>query len=163
VAVSIPPEQAAELIVQRWESLCGIEVPELWSSPWARARKVAEALGHRWGCEPRLDARLSELGFGVWEGRRFDDIERDDRERFERWMRAFPVEAAPQGETVGEMRRRLVAWAAERQRTSRTALAITHAGIIRMARAASRGLSYGDVASQVVEHLSPERVHFPPR
>ena len=46
---------------------------ELHSSPLSRCRLLAQAL-HR---APRSDARLAEMDFGQWEGRRFADIGRE--------------------------------------------------------------------------------------
>ena len=43
------------------------------SSPRCRARRLALALDANTG----VDARLSEIGFGDWEGRAWDSLERD--------------------------------------------------------------------------------------
>jgi len=118
----------------------------------------ARALSRRWGAELHVDARLSELSFGEWEGRRFDDLEREDGPRFARWMCAFEVEAPPRGETVADLRMRLAAWVEERRRAEAVVLAITHAGVIRMARSLALGIAFADVVTQEVEHLAPERV-----
>jgi len=158
VPVAIEAEQAAERVISRWEALGHGGVPELWSSPWVRTRNVAEVLSRRWGAELHVDARLSELSFGEWEGRRFDDLEREDGPRFARWMCAFEVEAPPRGETVADLRMRLAAWVEERRRAEAVVLAITHAGVIRMARSLALGIAFADVVTQEVEHLAPERV-----
>lgn len=47
------------------------------TSPLQRCRSLAEALGAARGLPVRADARLQELDFGSWEGRRWDDIARD--------------------------------------------------------------------------------------
>jgi alpha-ribazole phosphatase len=158
VPVALEAERAAELVVERWQAAGQASVPELWSSPWARARDVADALARRWGTEHRVDDRLSELSFGAWEGRRFEDIQREDGARFERWMRDFDVEAPPGGETVAELRTRLAAWLEDRRRSPATVLAVTHAGVMRMARALTRSVSYVEVVAEPVEHLTPERL-----
>ena len=160
VPVSVPAERAADLVADRWEALASGVIPELWSSPWSRTRDVGEALARRWATELHLDARLSELSFGEWEGRRFDDLQREDGERFERWMAAFEVEAPPRGETVGDLRRRLATWVADRRRAPKTILAITHAGVIRMARSLALEVNYADVVGQPVDHLVPEPLEF---
>jgi alpha-ribazole phosphatase len=133
VPVALDPEDAAQMVIDRWESLGHAGAPELWSSPWARTRELAEVLARRWDTELFIDARLSELAFGEWEGRRFTDIELCDRDRFEDWMREFAVRAPPGGETIAELRDRFVAWERERRRAIRAVptslLAITHAGL----------------------------------
>jgi alpha-ribazole phosphatase len=158
VPVVIDAGRAAELVFERWEANGEAVVPEVWSSPWARSQDVAEVLARRLGADLRIEARLSELSFGAWEGRRFEDIEREDGARFERWMRAFDVEAPPGGETVADLGSRVASWLSERRRTTATVLAITHAGVIRMARALGRGVTYAEIAAEKVEHLTPERL-----
>jgi alpha-ribazole phosphatase len=160
VPVTLRPEEAADLVAGRWQTLAVDVVPELWSSPWSRAREVGEALARRWRIALHLDARLSELSFGEWEGRRFDDIRRDDGERFERWAAAFEVESPPCGETVGDLRRRVAAWLEERTRASQTVLAVTHAGVIRAARSLALDVEYADIVAQPVEHLVPEPIEL---
>jgi alpha-ribazole phosphatase len=157
VPLSLSAEDAGDVVCDRWRRAAQ-GVPELWSSPSARARGIVEVLARRWNVDAHVDARLSELAFGAWEGRSFDEIERSDRVRFDRWMQSFEIEAPPGGETVDDLRRRFTAWLAERRASGRTVLAVTHAGVIRVARAHALGLRYGDVARQSVHHLRPERV-----
>ena len=49
----------------------------------------------------------------------------------------------------------------ERRRSGRDVLAVTHAGIIRMARALAKNVAYADVLADKVEHLRPECVEPP--
>jgi broad specificity phosphatase PhoE len=158
VPVALDAERAADLVCERWASLGLAQVPELWSSPWARSHDVAEALARRWSTRHHVDARLSELSFGAWEGRRFEDLEREDGARFARWMRAFEVEAPPGGETVRDLETRIATWVEERRRSPGTVLAVTHAGVIRIARALARGTTYSEVVAERVAHLTPERL-----
>jgi alpha-ribazole phosphatase len=92
----------------------------------------------------------------VWEGRSFAEIERTDATRFQRWMQAYELEAPPGGESAAQLRARVAQWLDERRATPATVLAVTHAGVIRMARAIAGGLAYSAVAGQPVPHLSPE-------
>jgi alpha-ribazole phosphatase len=75
------------------------------------------------------DARLQELNFGDWEGKRYDDIEAD---ALQHWMDNFVTAAPPNGENfedlyqrVGDFWKDLLATDAEQ------VLVITHAGVIR--------------------------------
>ena len=96
------------------------------SSPLRRARRLAEAL------DPcvRLDARLAEIDFGDWEGRRWDDI---DRESIDDWAADVLNFTPPGGESVADLQRRVIDFAGELAATCgvpRVAL-VTHAGVIR--------------------------------
>ena len=63
----------------------------VWTSPSRRCRVVAEAVGAH-----RVDERLQELDFGVWEGRLWDDVA---RQALDEWA-ADPWDfSAPGGES----------------------------------------------------------------
>ena len=107
----------------------------IFSSPLRRARRLAEAL------DPcvRLDARLSEIDFGDWEGRRWDDI---DRDAIDDWAADVLNFTPPGGESVADLQRRVIDFAGEIKATvagPRVAL-VTHAGVIRALLGHWRGL-----------------------
>lgn len=159
VPVSPAPAEAAELVGQRWAA-AGMKVPpsEVWSSPWARTRSLAIELARLWQIPWHVDARLSELSFGVWEGREYSEIEGSDALRWERWLHNYELEAPPRGETVAQLRARVTAWLEERSAKNATVLAVTHAGVVRTARAVVAGLAYSAVVADAVPHLCPERI-----
>ena len=158
VPVTLEPIDAARAITQRWQELRAGEAPELWTSPWARTQPVAEEMARLWRTRCHVDARLSELSFGLWEGRAYVELERTDSVRFQHWMHSYEVEAPPGGETVPQLRARVEAWLDEREASSSTVLAVTHAGVIRVARAVSAGLPYSMVAGEKVSYLCPQRI-----
>jgi alpha-ribazole phosphatase len=158
VAVTLEPIEAARVIHESWAEQAAGETPEIWTSPWARTRPVREELARRFGGVCRVDVRLSELSFGTWEGRAFSEIERNDAARFEHWMRAYEVEAPPGGETAAQLRARVAAWLEERRASRAPVLAISHAGVIRMAWAITARLAYSEVAGRPVPQLSPQRI-----
>ena len=96
------------------------------SSPLCRARRLAEALGP----QVRTDARLSEIDFGEWEGRRWDDIE---RKAIDDWAADVLNFTPPGGESVADLQRRVIDFASDLAGAfsgPHVAL-ITHAGVIR--------------------------------
>jgi len=99
--------------------------------------------------------------FGLWEGREFAEIERTDAVRFQLWMRAYEVEAPPGGQTAAQLRARVTDWLEERQKTAATILAVTHAGVTRMARAVAAGKSRrhrrGGSPSQTIDLTRTDR------
>jgi alpha-ribazole phosphatase len=158
VPVEPEPSEAARLIASQWER-AGLErAPEVWSSPWARTQTVAAELAALWRVSLKVDPRLSELSFGVWEGRCYDEIERTDRTRWQHWMQNYEVEAPPQGETVADLRARVCLWLDERRASNTTVLAVTHAGFMRTSRAVLAGMPYASVVGEAVPHLRIEQV-----
>ncbi|HWT85229.1 MAG TPA: histidine phosphatase family protein, partial [Myxococcales bacterium] len=61
----------------------------VWTSPLRRCSEVAARLAARIGAELRTDPRLLEMDFGEWEGRSWEDIERQDRIAYRDWLAAW--------------------------------------------------------------------------
>ena len=87
------------------------------------------------------DARLREMDFGAWEGRRWDDIAKKD---IDAWTAAFATHAPGGGESLGTMLARVSAalqsaqrWSVETavensaERAVKDVVWITHAGVAR--------------------------------
>lgn len=158
VAVTLPADEAARLIYQRWQAHEPTSTPELWTSPWARTQPIAESLARSFGTACHIDPRLSELAFGEWEGRSYAELERNDALRFRHWLDNYEIAAPPGGESVATLRARVAEWLVERGPTIGTILAVTHAGVIRTARALLSGQSYSERAAEPVANLEPERL-----
>lgn len=111
--------ETADLARLRAELPPGLPV---WSSPLLRCRQLAEQLHS----QPVIDERLSEINFGDWEGRRWDDIPRHE---IDAWA-ADVVNYAPPG---GESPRQLQARARQAIAgiDAPEAVIVTHAGVIR--------------------------------
>lgn len=106
----------------------------IYTSPLRRCAEFAEELAARLTLPLTADARLMEIGFGVWEGRTAEELRRDDPQRVERFWRD-PVGNRPQGaEPIIDFRARVAeAWrdmlAAH---PGKRILVVGHAGITRM-------------------------------
>lgn len=131
--------QAAELA----HRVADLGIASLWSSDLARARETAEIVGARIGLPVGLDPRLREANRGVWEGRLFQDVEREDPERYAEWTRAGEGFRFPGGESLREQSDRVQA-ALEDVRSAdlAPALVVCHGGSIRvmLCRRDPRGL-----------------------
>ncbi len=92
------------------------------TSPLRRARRLAEALAPT----VAIDARLSEINFGAWEGKRWDDIARDE---LDAWAADVLNFTPPEGESVARLQQRAIDFARSLA-VPRVAL-VTHAGIMR--------------------------------
>lgn len=158
IPVQLGATEAARSIAAQWEQAGYGEPPELWSSPWARTQSVAAELARLWRIPWRADARLSELHFGVWEGRQYAEIARNDADRWQHWTQNYEIAAPPEGESAAQLRARVAAWLGERRLGTSNVLAVTHAGVMRTARAAIERLPYSSVVATAVPYLQLEQL-----
>jgi 2,3-bisphosphoglycerate-dependent phosphoglycerate mutase len=115
----------------------------IWASDLSRAAETARIVGDRVGLTPRLDPRLREGNRGLWEGRRFAEVEAEQPELYADWLRAGPDFRFPDGETLLEQQTRVLAALADlRASGPLPALAVCHRGSIRVVMCAEdpRGL-----------------------
>ena len=122
-------ESFAEEVQQLQRKLPELKPDSLvFSSPLTRCVQLAE----RFSDTVTTDARLSELDFGDWENRRFDDI---DVAVIQQWADNFVHVAPPNGESFNDLYQRAGSfWQDAVQGThpaSEQMLIITHAGVIR--------------------------------
>ncbi|MGB8054245.1 MAG: alpha-ribazole phosphatase family protein [Azonexus sp.] len=103
----------------------------VWSSPLRRCRSLAELLHPR----PTFDARLTEMNFGLWEGRPWEDIPRHE---LDAWAADVAGYAPPDGESPRMLQQRALAFVAGLDVPE--AVVVTHAGVIRVLLAHWRGL-----------------------
>lgn len=74
------------------------------------AAETAALAQARWDRAAEVDARLRDLDFGEWEGKRWSDIEHDDKGAVDRWMTSWVTVAPPGGETFTELAIRAGTW-----------------------------------------------------
>lgn len=103
----------------------------LWSSPLRRCMALAGLLHPA----PRIDARLAEIDFGDWEGRRWDDI---PRVQLDAWAADVGGFVPPGGESPRQLQARVLDFVASL--TVPAAALVTHAGVIRVLLAHHEGL-----------------------
>ena len=129
-------------------------VARVWASPWSRTREPALRVAQRLGVPLAVDARISELAFGRWEGKPYADLEREAD--FVAWMANWTTAAPPGGERVADLVARVRAWRQEVQVRQEAVFALTHAGVVRVLRAEARGVGYEGVADTPVPPLEAE-------
>ena len=104
----------AEALARR---LRGEKFDAIYTSDLARAAQTAEALAVETGTPVHLDPRLREIDQGEWEGLLLTEIEARNAEAF-RLRRLDPLAAHPPGgETVGQVRERVLEVIHEIQQT----------------------------------------------
>ena len=105
----------------------------VYSSDLQRAYATAHALAVRHNVAVTADADLREIGFGAWEGLRWQQIEEADPAFARRWWQDFPHLTCPGGEPYAAFCKRALA----KVRTLRALPApriavVTHAGVLRL-------------------------------
>jgi alpha-ribazole phosphatase/probable phosphoglycerate mutase len=114
------------------------------SSPLSRCQAFADWLAEGLGLPVQVDARLAEVGFGVWEGRTAEQLKQDDPDRIFNFKQD-PLANRPEGaEPLAEFQARVAAayddiW---QRHLGRHVLVVAHAGVIRMAVCHALGLPY---------------------
>ncbi|MFC4168348.1 histidine phosphatase family protein [Teichococcus aestuarii] len=121
--------QAAALAAR----LRGEAIVALHTSPVQRCRETAAPVGAALGLCPQAEEALAEIDFGDWTGRRFDALQDDPR--WHHWNSARDAAAAPGGESMQAVQRRMLGWigaARQRQPEGRIAL-VSHGDVIKAA------------------------------
>ena len=109
------------------------EVCRIHSSPLTRCLTLAQGLAEARDLPLSIDPRLIEMDFGTWENTPWDDVPRD---QLDDWSADF-LHARPHGGESVAMLAARTRDALDALAGSETVLAVTHAGIIKAALAAS--------------------------
>lgn len=113
------------------------------ASPLLRARQTAELIGRQTGLAIEWHPGLREIGFGLWEGLHWSQIEARWPREAGLWVEEFPHRDAPQGESYSGFCSRVdTCIRAIAATTERTTAIVTHRGVI--VRALTRFFSYSD-------------------
>jgi broad specificity phosphatase PhoE len=118
-------EQAERLAV----AVAALEPVAVVSSPLRRARETAAAIAASTGLDVEIDARLTELHYGDWEGSRFADVPEGT---FDTW-RADPTFTPPGGESLVDVRTRVVPCIEALLDRERPVVAVSHVSPIKAA------------------------------
>lgn len=144
VPIAMPARDAAARLRATMPS---VSLPvRLWSSPSARCLDVASLVDGR----VSVDARLREMHFGAWEGRHWDDIEKEPE--FAVWARDWRRAAVPGGESAVVLDARVAHWFAQLD-DDHAHLAVAHAGVIRSLRVQVEGTTWDEAMKVPVPHV----------
>jgi probable phosphoglycerate mutase len=104
-------------------------------SPLQRCRETAQLLG----LAPAIDARLIEMDWGEFEGRRLDDLRTELGETLaDNEARGLDFRP-PRGESPRDVQARVAPLLVDIAQSGTATLAVTHRGVIRAIYAAARG------------------------
>jgi broad specificity phosphatase PhoE len=105
VELSAAGRQQAQFVAQR---LAAVHFDLVASSDLQRARFGAECIAAGRAVEPRVEPSLREISRGDWAGRTIAELRRDQPGVLEAWHAAAETSAPPGGESVGDLRRRVL-------------------------------------------------------
>jgi probable phosphoglycerate mutase len=130
-------DEEAIAVAGRWRAPAEWRSRLLLVSPLIRARMTASILFP--DAPQTIDARLIEMSFGEWEGRRLSDL-RDEQGADAAQRESLGLDfKAPGGESPREVQERLRPLLAALARDGRPAVAVTHKAVIRALYALATG------------------------
>ncbi|MDX2226189.1 MAG: alpha-ribazole phosphatase [Verrucomicrobiae bacterium] len=143
------PDEARQIS----DKLKGITEAHLYTSPLERCAKLAAHISN----EPAIiEPRLKELNFGQWEMKKWDAI---DRKAVDKWTQDFVNNRCPGGESYYDLNLRVKEWMADLHKAKvKKAIAVTHAGVIRIFRAKHAKLMLSESFTLKVDHGDIYRV-----
>ncbi|MEN3275928.1 MAG: alpha-ribazole phosphatase [Massilia sp.] len=125
----------------------------VYASPALRCAELARRLG---AATLAFDARLTEMDFGIWEMRSWDEI---GRSAVDAWTADLLHHRPGGGECVLDVATRVAGFLGElRQAGHAQALVVCHAGTIRLLQALHRGLGLRDAALHAAS--TPHRIAY---
>ncbi|MEY4592353.1 MAG: hypothetical protein RIR18_1248 [Pseudomonadota bacterium] len=132
--VPVTPAEIDEALTQLAPLLASVFAAtgtcQIISSPLQRCHRLADALAkqlHR--PKPLVDTCLQEIDFGDWEGKAWNDIPRHE---IDAWAADVAGFAPPNGESVQQLRERVLRWLNEIEASAESWVVVTHAGVIRV-------------------------------
>ena len=127
----------------------------IYSSPASRCMGLARRIAAPFEPVPTHD--LSEMNFGDWQGNRWDSIA---REKIDAWARDAWGYRPGGGESAEIVAMRWERWLHHVRRLESVVIAVTHAGIIRVALARSAGINDSSVLNVQVPYGSIHCLEF---
>jgi broad specificity phosphatase PhoE len=122
------------------QAISGRGVGDIWTSDVNRARETAQLLARRLGVAVKVDARLTELNMGPWEGLTESEVARRYPAEYRLWLeRPDELEIAGR-ETLLEVAERVHAAVAEASAHPDPILLVTHVAPVRVAVLRTLGL-----------------------
>jgi alpha-ribazole phosphatase len=118
-----------------------VRLDALHSSPSRRAQETAAPLARERHLQVALHPGLRDIDFGEWEGRSFEELERDEPELYRSWMTQPTQLRFPGGEDFREVKARVLAALGEIRSNASAAALVAHGGVNRIILADALGLA----------------------
>jgi alpha-ribazole phosphatase/probable phosphoglycerate mutase len=118
-----------------------VELDAVHSSPSRRAQETAAPLALERQLKVVLHPGLMDIDFGGWEGRTFEELERDDPNLYRSWMTRPTQTRFPGGESFRELKTRVLATLREIRLDGSAAALVAHGGVNRVILADALGVA----------------------
>lgn len=132
----------------------------VYASDLARASQTAQPLASVLSLPLRVDARLRERGFGLFEGCTYAEAEANWPSEYAIWRRRDPTHALPGGESYLTARARVLQCLEEiaRGHAGQTVAVVTHGGVLDIVYRAAYGIAWEIPRSHLLPNASINRV-----
>ena len=149
-------EQADSLAKQ----LQGKKIDAIYSSDLRRAHQTAKALAESRGTRLLIDPRLREIHQGEWEGMLFKDIRASYSQAWEQRERDPLLVAPPGGETVGQVRTRVLEALRDilHQHPDSHLAIVSHGLVLALIKVHIAGLPIETVWDHIPQNAEPETI-----
>lgn len=119
-------------VLKRMVERISQEAPaRLFASPLPRTCMTAQVIGRSIGLEVEYADELIEMDFGIWTGKKGDEIAREYPESWAAW-RVTPFSTRPScGESLAEVQYRTLSWIRRTHELCRNTVAVTHESVIK--------------------------------
>ena len=113
--------------------LSSLNIDKIYSSDLLRAYETSLALSKKRGNEVIKEKRFREIFVGLWENRRFSDLEKEFPITYGVWKSDIGLSYADEGESVADMQKRVIEAVLEiaKSNDGKTVAIFTHATVIR--------------------------------
>lgn len=109
----------------------GFAIDQIYTSPLSRCLKLARAIALQYQIPYQEDRRLIELNFGLWEGKKWDEI---PKEFIDAWAENPWDWQIPEGETGRLLLARVIEIWHEIKKKGQNILIVSHGGPLRLLR-----------------------------
>jgi probable phosphoglycerate mutase len=135
-------------------------IDAVYASDLARAIATATPLAAQRGQAVRIDARLKERGFGLFEGSTYAEAEAKWPNEYAIWRQRDPGHALPGGESFRDARARVMACLEEiaQRHAGRTVALVTHGGVLDIIYRAAHGIPWETPRSHLLPNASINHV-----
>jgi probable phosphoglycerate mutase len=140
--------------------LRGEALSAIYASDLGRARQTALPLALDQGLELRLDPRLRERGFGLFEGSTYTEAKANWPNEYAIWQRRDPGHAVPGGESYLEARARVLQCLEEivRRHADQPVAVVTHGGVLDIVYRFAHGIAWETPRSHLIPNACINRV-----
>lgn len=119
----------------------------IYASPRVRASESAGIIGDALGISVGVDPAFAEIDFGAFEGRTYQEIEREHPQLYAQWMTAPTTVRFPDGESFDDVQSRVLDGVGRirRELLGRDVLLVAHGGVVRAILADALGMAPADI------------------